>query len=90
MESVPILDRATGRLCSIDIWSFHWFPISLAYAITIHKSQGKSLDNIVVDPNDWMYEKNQAYVALSRTKSYAWLWFKGKINPSDIKYDQYI
>lgn len=90
MESVPILDRATGRLCSLDIWSFHWFPISLAYAITIHKSQGKSLDNIIVDPNDWMYEKNQAYVALSRTKSYAWLWFKGKINPSDIKYDQYI
>ena len=90
MESMPVLDRATGRLCSLDIWSFHWFPITLAYAITIHKSQGKSLDNIIIDPNDWMYEKNQAYVALSRTKSYKWLWFKSKINPSDIKYDQYI
>lgn len=90
MESMPILDRATGRLTSLDIWSFHWFPITLAYAITIHKSQWKSLDNIIIDPNDGMYEKNQAYVALSRTTSYKWLWFKGKINPSDIKYDQYI
>jgi len=48
-------------------------PIKLAYAITIHKSQGMSLDNLVVDL-DYLFAPNQLYVAVSRA-----------INPKNLK-----
>ena len=44
------------------------FPLRLAYGITIHKSQGMSLDELVVDCSR-IFEKGQAYVALSRIKT---------------------
>ncbi|MFK8138724.1 MAG: DEAD/DEAH box helicase [Bdellovibrionales bacterium] len=43
------------------------FPISLAYATTIHKSQGTTLDRMVVDISS-LWEPGQAYVALSRIR----------------------
>ena len=84
---MPVLDRATGRLCSLDI-DLHWFNNSCVRYF-IHKSQGKSLDNIIIDPNDWMYGKTKLMLHCQEP-SHIKLWFKSKINPSDIKYDQYI
>lgn len=46
--------------------TFSQFPIKLAYAITIHKSQGMSIDKLVCDI-DHIFENGQLYVALSRT-----------------------
>ena len=44
------------------------YPIKLAYAISVHKSQGQTLDNILVDLTQcWM--PNLGYVALSRVRS---------------------
>ncbi len=45
--------------------SFKQYPLKLAYAITIHKSQGMSIDNLVCNV-DKIFEKSQFYVALSR------------------------
>ena len=45
------------------------FPISSAYAITVHKSQGLTLHNILVDIGNNIFACGQAYVAMSRVTS---------------------
>lgn len=47
--------------------SLEQFPLKLAYAITIHKSQGMSIDSLVCNINN-IFEKSQFYVAISRAR----------------------
>ena len=49
------------------------FPITIAYSITIHKSQGLTLHNVVVDIGNSVFTCGQSYVALSRVTSLAGL-----------------
>lgn len=60
------------------------FPICLAYAITIHKSQGLSLDSALLDIGSSIFSKGQAYVALSRVKTINGLHLIN-LDPSQIK-----
>lgn len=53
----------------IIVGEFMQFPIKLAFAITIHKVQGKTFDNIVIDLWRGAFTEGQTYVALSRCTS---------------------
>lgn len=60
------------------------FPLTLAYAISIHKSQGSTIDRMVVDLGKDIFANGQAYVALSRCKNLRSLMLKNFV-PYKIK-----
>jgi ATP-dependent DNA helicase PIF1 len=69
----------------IVIGTFTQFPFKLAFAITIHKVQGKSFDHCVIDLGWGAFAEGQTYVALSRCRSFSWLQLLKPIKEKDIK-----
>ncbi len=70
--------------------TFTQYPIKLAWAITIHKSQGKTFDNIIIDLGSGAFDHGQTYVALSRCKTLEGIQLKKPIRPRDIMVDEVI
>lgn len=62
------------------------FPLKLAYGITIHKSQGMTLDKLVVDCSR-IFERGQAYVAMSRVKTLEGLYLRN-FTPDKVMVDE--
>ena len=60
------------------------FPLVLAWATTIHKVQGLTLNEIVIDMKGQVFSAGQAYVAFSRVKTLQGLFVKN-LNPASIK-----
>lgn len=67
-----------------EIGVFRQFPVSLAWAITIHKSQGLTFRQIVIDFTGGAFAGGQTYVALSRCTSIEGISLKTPIRRSDI------
>jgi ATP-dependent DNA helicase PIF1 len=85
-------DEALGRvkevLVAVPLAEFQQIPLRLAWAVTVHKSQGQTYDEVVIDMGRGAFSPGQTYVALSRVRSLDGLYLTRAIRMSDIMVDQ--
>ncbi len=79
-----------GEFVRKKLGSFEQLPIKLAWAITIHKGQGKTFEKVIIDLSSGSFAHGQTYVALSRCSSFEGLVLKRPLRKSDIIMDRHV
>ncbi|MBX7096045.1 MAG: AAA family ATPase, partial [Flavobacteriales bacterium] len=82
-------DEAADEIKEVEIGTFRHYPIKLAWAITVHKSQGLTFTKAIIDPQD-AFAPGQVYVALSRLRSLDGLVLTSKIRMHGLYTDQQV
>ena len=83
-------DEYQDRIVPSRTGEYIQYPLMLAWAVTIHKSQGKTLEKVRVDLGEGAFDFGQVYVALSRCRSLEDIHLVRPIKVNDIKCDPVI
>lgn len=77
-------DSTTKKINEEELGSFTQYPVKLAWALTVHKSQGLTFNNVIIDIGRGAFAGGQTYVALSRCRSFEGLMLKSTVADRDI------
>ena len=83
------VNKLTKKLETEVTGSFTQYPLKLAWAVTIHKSQGMTFDRVVIDAQR-AFTYGQVYVALSRCRSLGGIILMTELTPKTIKTDEVV
>jgi len=83
----PYIDEETEEIRYRTVGSFVQFPLRLGWALTIHRSQGMTLQSVAIDLGRGSFARGQTYVALSRVRRVEDMVLENPLKDSDIRAD---